>query len=383
MRSLQAIAALLFILLSMPTMASKRVAVLEFQGVGVPNEVLLLLSDQSRESALNSLGDEYSVITRENMLEIMRDLGKDLSCVEGECEVVIARNIGADLVVSGTVTLLDGIYFLNLKLHETTKGRLLSSRTSEAEKASALVKKARSESEALFTKLAIPPDAQPLTQSTGAPIEKETAQASLSVEALAYQKDCMDGDAAACTNLGFSYSRGEGTPLDHEEKVYYYRKACEAGSMVGCNNLGVSYRDGKGVEKNPVKAIEHYQMACSGGSMIACNNLGVSHKDGEGTPQSYKQAKKYYEMACNGGGMAGCTNLGLRYENGQGVEQDHEKAVYYYRKACEGIEIRGCAYWGDMLLNGKGVTADPTKAAALLGDACKKGDLWACRHLPK
>ena len=79
-----------------------RVAVLEFRGIGLENEVLLKLSDQSRAAALQALPrEEYSIMTRENMLLILSDMGKSAADCKGECEVEIGRNISADFVVTG------------------------------------------------------------------------------------------------------------------------------------------------------------------------------------------------------------------------------------------------------------------------------------------
>ena len=105
----------------------KRVAILEFRGVGIDEEVLFKLSDQSRIAAIEALPkEEYSIMTRENMMMVLEDMGKDASCMEGSCEVDIARNIGADFVVTGSVMKVDEQYLLTLKLHETRSGKLLA-----------------------------------------------------------------------------------------------------------------------------------------------------------------------------------------------------------------------------------------------------------------
>ena len=41
------------------------------------------------------------------MMQILREMGGDEACLDGSCEVDLARNIGADLVVSGTITQLE------------------------------------------------------------------------------------------------------------------------------------------------------------------------------------------------------------------------------------------------------------------------------------
>ena len=78
----------------------KRVAVLEFRGVAIEEAMLLKLSDQARAAAVDTLSkDEYLIMTRENMMQVLSDMGKDASCIEGSCEVDLGRNIGADLIL--------------------------------------------------------------------------------------------------------------------------------------------------------------------------------------------------------------------------------------------------------------------------------------------
>ena len=59
------------------------------------------------------------------MLQILSDMGKDASCIKGVCEVEIARNIGASVVISGDLLYWDERYSLTLKIHESRKGRLI------------------------------------------------------------------------------------------------------------------------------------------------------------------------------------------------------------------------------------------------------------------
>ena len=105
---------------------TQKLAVLEFRG-GVDQAYLLNLSDQTRSAAVQSLSkEEYLIFTRENMMQILDDMGKDASCIEGSCEVEIGRSIGADILITGDVLSVNGVYILNLKLYETKTGRLLA-----------------------------------------------------------------------------------------------------------------------------------------------------------------------------------------------------------------------------------------------------------------
>ena len=110
---------------------NKRLAVLEFQGKNLEQDILMTFSDTIRGAALQGVGGRgVAVMTRENMLVLLRDMGKQ-ECGEGECEVETARNIGADYVISGKVVRMEQLYVVTLKLHETKGGSLLSADTVE------------------------------------------------------------------------------------------------------------------------------------------------------------------------------------------------------------------------------------------------------------
>ena len=123
-------ATLLAAMIPVAAAAAPRLAVLELRGP-LPAPVLQLLGDDVRAAALAEARG-YEVITRENVIELLRASGKaDLAACEGECEVEIGRNLGADLVATGGVVQVDETLVLALRLHETAKGALLA--TSDAE----------------------------------------------------------------------------------------------------------------------------------------------------------------------------------------------------------------------------------------------------------
>jgi TolB-like protein len=126
---------IIFALLGQPAIsqaAGKRLAVLEFKGGSIKNEVLDAFADAVRGGAVDGLvGRGVQVMTRENMMVLLRDMGKK-DCSEGDCEVETARNIGADFVVSGSVVFIDNTFVVTLKLHETQGGSLLATDRVEA-----------------------------------------------------------------------------------------------------------------------------------------------------------------------------------------------------------------------------------------------------------
>jgi hypothetical protein len=83
------------------------------------------LSDQVRSAVKETL-PQARVITRENMLILLKSTGRTLEECESECEVETGRRIGADLVVSGELLRFGSQYKLNMKLHDTRSGELLS-----------------------------------------------------------------------------------------------------------------------------------------------------------------------------------------------------------------------------------------------------------------
>jgi TolB-like protein len=110
-----------------------RIAVLELQGE-LPTSSLMLLSDKVRAGVLDAIqGRNIVVMSRENMAVLAKDMGLDLSCIEGACEVETGRNIGAAYVVSGGITQMGGIWLCTVKIHQTQSGALLATGDTEAE----------------------------------------------------------------------------------------------------------------------------------------------------------------------------------------------------------------------------------------------------------
>jgi len=107
--------------------AAPVVGVLEFRDKVPPEQRIdvAYLSDQVR-AAVKEVLPQSRVITRENMLVLLQASGRNLEECEGECEVDTGRRIGADLVVSGEVLRFGTQYKLNMKLHDTGQGELLS-----------------------------------------------------------------------------------------------------------------------------------------------------------------------------------------------------------------------------------------------------------------
>ena len=109
---------------------AKSVAVLEFRGLGVNTQLLAQLSEEARGGARMSLpNSQYNITSRESMNSMLEDMGKDMSAYDVECEVELGRVLQVDYVISGSVTKIDNIFILTLKLHETHTGSLMGQKT--------------------------------------------------------------------------------------------------------------------------------------------------------------------------------------------------------------------------------------------------------------
>jgi hypothetical protein len=111
--------------------AEERIAVLEFTNRKMDPEFGEMLAERARHGALAAtVGiDGYAVMTRENTLILTTQNGG--ACGEGECEVETGRLIGAALVLTGRVSLVERTFVVDLKLHETATGRLVGATSVE------------------------------------------------------------------------------------------------------------------------------------------------------------------------------------------------------------------------------------------------------------
>ena len=127
-----AIAAALFV--ALPAFSAQHIAVLELKNK-LPAKVRAdfpadYLTDQIREHALHAVDpNKLQIISRENLLVLLKASGKTLEECEGECEVDTGRRIGADFIVSGELVLVGSTVKASLKLHDTNAGTLLAAVT--------------------------------------------------------------------------------------------------------------------------------------------------------------------------------------------------------------------------------------------------------------
>jgi len=196
-----------------------------------------------------------------------------------------------------------------------------------------------------------------------------------------YEKECNQGDAAACTMLGILYAKGDGVAKDIQRAIELYRKACDAGDAWGCSNLAFKYKNGNGLEKDMKQAATLFEKACLAGNGQSCNEAGRLYERGNGVTKDQRRAVYFYEKGCRQENWDSCLNLGVMCAQGRGLERDYERAVSLFEKACEAGDPMSCGNLGVMYGKGWGVKVDHGRAAELYEQACKAGKAIHCGNL--
>jgi hypothetical protein len=132
----------------------KIIAVLEFVKVaGLTGFEAERLTDDVRGAALFLQSSGYLVMTRENM-QLMIPPGKEIPCSEGQCEVEVGKQVGADYVVSGVIGKFAGEFEVGLKLYDTGTTALLGQQSAAGKDLRTLRASLQGQAQALFAVLA-------------------------------------------------------------------------------------------------------------------------------------------------------------------------------------------------------------------------------------
>jgi formylglycine-generating enzyme required for sulfatase activity len=132
----------------------KSLAVLDLVPEGMELKVheIQLLTDFVRKVAIDEVGHEYDVMTRENMQVLLGAQGKTLEkCSEAKCEVEYGQMLGADVVVTGRLVNAFGRITVTIKSHDTASGKLQGADDREAGSRDALPEVVKAVSRSLIT----------------------------------------------------------------------------------------------------------------------------------------------------------------------------------------------------------------------------------------
>ena len=126
---------------------------------------------------------------------------------------------------------------------------------------------------------------------------------------------------------------GQGTAPDHNEAARWYRKAADQGHAAAQSNLGRCYERGEGVTASPVLASQWYRKSADQGHAAAEYNLGRLYQTGSGVFKDVDKARALFQSAAGHGNVSAAYALGVMYESGTGVPQSNAQAAYWYRIA--------------------------------------------------
>ncbi|MEC7983680.1 MAG: hypothetical protein VX278_00870 [Myxococcota bacterium] len=383
----------LFVLLfiaSPPALAGKFLAVLEFRGSGLQMQVLQKLSDQSRDAALHTLPkDQYAVMTRENMMMVINDMGKDSSCMEGGCEVEIGRNIGADFIITGDILQLGDLYMLTLKLYETGSGRLLEMNEIRSKEIIELIDLTKKNSTTLLQKglnIAEPTSQTSKNASRNLTALKKKQQSDIDddvdVDALVqkYKKKSTEGMAPASFVEGADILFYQDRMENDELGTALVQDACKSGYAFAC-----------AFEQRVINAADDFDIIgsflepqCEQNEAYACIMLGwlyTQNTNALGWPSSTAQdpylGDEQFVRACALGEIRGCIER-LRYPDDFPIKLDAKERVKQAKKLCGKQQHMACDVYGWLIQGGKGVKKNPRKAMQIFKKSCDTGYHSSC-----
>lgn len=105
------------------------------------------------------------------------------------------------------------------------------------------------------------------------------------------------GDAAAQTQLGLRYRKGQGVPADNDKAVEWYRKAAEQQHADAQAYLGFMYMTGRGVKKDDAEALKWSKLSAEQGNSTGQYNLGMLYLSGRGVAADRVEAYRWLKKA--------------------------------------------------------------------------------------
>ncbi len=144
----------------------RTVAVLEFDGVGVPDQIMQDVSERFANEYANFKKGEFILLNREQMRQNLQDQNvRVFGCSTFKCGVEAGNALGADFIVIGTLTKNGPVYSLKSQLidvknertisradYDNIMGDIVTIMSTEVKKAAAFLASADVESGALQTK---------------------------------------------------------------------------------------------------------------------------------------------------------------------------------------------------------------------------------------
>jgi uncharacterized protein len=182
---------------------------------------------------------------------------------------------------------------------------------------------------------------------------------------------CISTLAEAQFSGGGGGTTESGPAVPRKLTTVELQKQCDNGDAISCDNLGVRYLQGDGVAKDAQKANALFQRACDGGDYMGCFDIAESYRFGEGVGKDTKSAAAYYQRGCDAKGANSCAQLAILYNDGDGVPQDDGKAALFAKRSCDGKSSLGCTLLATVYTQGApGYPKDLARAEELFAEAC-------------
>jgi hypothetical protein len=137
--------------------AANIVAVLEIipnnENVNLEVSEFRHLTDELRMRARETLPSSYSVLTRDNIMQLLPPDEEEAECFAQGYAVDIGRAIGAEYVTQGFVGNFAEMLTLTVELYESMNGNMLGSFVTESENAKGLLMTIREKAPGLFNRI--------------------------------------------------------------------------------------------------------------------------------------------------------------------------------------------------------------------------------------
>jgi TPR repeat protein/TolB-like protein len=383
--------------------ANQRIAVIEFVGKADSSQ-LQELTDEARLGVLDvTKGKAYTVMTKESIATIARDLGVDLSkCTEAECEVDTGRQIGAHFVVTGKVTKTGRRFKFMMKVFNTDTAILLTGDTIRAKDLSELEAELRK-----FTRIQIaealdlgaPPAAPATTVAAPAPPPGAPARATASttfggsgdmksaMDAKLKEKRCRNTAEQQGKILRAQRLTNAVTKLESDATAAFTNFVP---TLETCVQLDFNERsECRDLVTNWLEKARNAQVQLPAGQELVeteCGNRQEVFPEAQATAQIDTSAAQDWLGQLNSQGLNAETTADYdearKDEFGLGRTQNLRSAAQRYARACNSGHAQACAAYAHMHLSGRGdTTASQSEAARWYGVGCESGDGESCRKL--
>ena len=138
--------------------AAQTLAVLEIipttEELNVSTTEMRHMTDELRRQAVQALpGEDYAVLTRDNMYSLLPPDSEEAECLAESCAVEIGRAIGAEYISQGSIGTFGGDLSLSIELYETMSGKLLGSIVMESSDVKSLMEAIRKQAPGLFARI--------------------------------------------------------------------------------------------------------------------------------------------------------------------------------------------------------------------------------------